>query len=327
MIGYFSKNLEINARVGLMALLLAYITSACTTLSRNNNEESHADIVGKDTYGESVVMQSRSKSPVISKLDRDSWIHIRKNTKDDHLRLYAVLGAREFRVAIEESRAYLQKHPRDLVAMEVLSTALAMNGQYSLASYYADLINKYHPNASSEAANLQGLALLHRPNMGHADMLKAKEYFRTAFENSGKGIAPGLNLGHLELKMGDAGEAAKTFSSIKEKCGNCSESLLGYGVSKTLLGDYKEARESFREILSKEPNNALALYRLALLEKNGYNDNEKAKSYLKRILADTSDENRDIKRQATFLLRRLEGNPARVRSDKVISGELESGDQ
>lgn len=277
---------------------------SCTTL--NTSRSSKQSFFSKSPANQGVyVVNAGSKYSVMAKLDRASWVQLRRTTKSDKMRLYSALGTKEWDIAIQDSRSFLAKNPKDKDGLVVLSTALAMSGQYKLAAYYAKLIKKYYPHTDG-VDNIIGLAIVHSPNSNIKDYKRAMVYFHKSFTDSENKVASGLNLGYLQLNMGNSEAAINTFGEVSRRCNFCTDSLMGQGVAYGRSGKLGKAKKVYAKILEKDSKNALAMYRLALIEKSGYNNNDGAKEYLKRILADTSDGNLTIKRQANFMLRKLD---------------------
>lgn len=296
-------------------LLTALILGGCTTVGFKFDEDKPLGPEARVKKSGAVVHHSGHSRPSVTKLDRDSWIEIRKSSKDDYTKMYAALGAGEWDVAIADARNYLASHPKDVHALTVLATSLAMNRQYSLAAYYGAMLEQYHPGQPL-APNLLGLATMHRPNATMRDFQKAAERFREAMDRSEKEIAAALNLGHLQLAMGQAKPAAVTFGAARSRCGDCTDAIMGYGVASSKAGDYGNARAAFETVLKKEKRNSYALYRLALVERHGFQNNDKAKIYLDRLLTDSGDANTDLKRRANALLRRIEARDNAIASDE-----------
>src|SRR5690606_27569991 len=93
------------------------------------------------------------------------------------------------------------------------------------------------------------------------------------------------NLGNLQLELGNATAASATFQQVVDRCGRCTVGLMGYGVASSRSGKYADATKAFDEVLSKNPNHGAALYNLALVQKNGYNNHKQAEKYLETMLA------------------------------------------
>ena len=288
----------------LSAILIpAILAVSCETTRSRSSSSSYKTLHVHQTNGEDV----------ITELNRDRWVQIRKTTKSDHTKLYAGLGAREWDVAIADSRAYLADHPGDFVALRVLSTALAMKQNFSLANYYAQMIEKSHPG-QAETYNIQGLATLNKPGASFADFKMAAGHFERAFETDQSQVASGLNLGHLHLESGNAQAAKDVFGAVAVRCKSCSAALYGQGLAATRLRQYPAAKSYFEKILASDSNNLKASYNLALVENYGFKDPKRAIAILAKVLENKSDGSLAVKRQANFLKRRLE---AQVYAEKT----------
>ncbi len=287
----------------VLSMSLASLT-ACTTLSQLR-EEKKVPAVARLNYSKDPIVQQTSGRDILRKLDRETWVEIRNTTKDDYIRLYATLGTGEWDVAVNDARAYLQKQPKDEVALTVLSLALAMKKNYSLSAYYAKLLNTYH-SGNPEVYNILGLAAMNKPGATVDDYKEAMKNFQTAFDTSSQQVASGLNLAHLQLEMGNALAARDTFAAVVSRCGSCTEASLGYGIALSRTGEYEKAEDAFASILKKEPHSAYARYYLALVAKYGKNDNKGAIDQLTALLEDPQTKNVDMERKANFLLRRIQ---------------------
>ena len=265
-----------------------------------------SSIGGSRKSGDPVVVRAGADDPVIAKLDRDSWVQIRKTEKDEEYKLYTALGTRDYQVAQQDARGYLLKHPKNRTALSVLSTSYAMQLNFDLALYYARLVQKYHGNNEGDVQNFMGLSRMHSNKPTQADFMAAIGHFESSYDGGNGQIAAGFNLAHLQLIMGNAAAAEGVFSSLKHKCDDCIDAQVGLGLAYNKQRKYERARDTFIAALKVNPNHPIALYRLALIEKNGFNNSEKAMDYLKKILADNSNDGLDIKRQASNLLNTMQ---------------------
>jgi tetratricopeptide (TPR) repeat protein len=287
----------------VLALSLISLT-ACTTLSGGRNSPERAGASSLTFTKEPIVHQTSGRN-IMRRLDRDAWVGIRNSSKNEHIKLYATLGAGEWDVAVLDARAYLQRFPKDEVALTVLSLGLAMKQNYSLAAYYAHLLDELHPG-NPEVHNILGLAAMHKPGAGIEDYKEAMKHFETAFDASGQQIASGMNLAHLYLEMGNAQAARDIFQAVRTRCDDCMEATMGYGIALSRMQEYKKAESAFLEVLQKDPHSAYARFYLALVAKYGRNDNKTAIAYLTALLEDTEVKNVEIQRKSNFLLRRIQ---------------------
>ena len=309
------------------ALTLAALFGACTTVkSANDATIDQQEVSGsnaRSSHSFEMVQQSNTNHEMLSKLTREQWVAIRKSSKDQELKLFSTLGTREWSVAAQDARETLKKKPKDLASLIVLATSLAMQKNYNLAAYYADLIEKDYPGRA-EALNIKALAIINRPRITMRDHREAIQFLRQAFDENGTEVAAGLNLGHLYLELGSPEQALDIFKVTVQRCGNCEIGLLGLGISASRLGQYKEAETSFSKILRKTPNHPQALYRLALIAHYGYNKTSDAKSYLTKLLAESSDQEKELKRRANFLLRSIEAREHALATNEKIVPQSES---
>lgn len=293
------------SELAILAVVGLLITNCTTIAGFKFDEEKKVAADDRAIDAGVIVQQTGSNQPAIAKMDRDAWVEVRKSAKSDYVKMYAALGAQDFEVAKTEARSYLATHPRDLHALNVLATSLAMEGEYSLAAYYGNMIEKYYPGqAISE--NLQGLAAMRGGKASMRELRRAEQHFRTAMSRSDKEIAAGLNLGHLQLMMGNVKGAATTFYEVRGRCASCTESLLGLGLAQSRLGRFPEAKATFETVLKRDKNHPVALYRLALIERHGFRNNSRAKDYLDRLITQSADTNSEMKRRANTLLRRIQ---------------------
>lgn len=291
------------------SLLLA---TACNTTGTGGDKGTDAKL---DFADKPIVLQTSGKT-LMKQITRDRWVAIRNSTKSEHIKLYADLGAAEWDAGITDSRNYLQNHPQDEVALTVLALALTMKQNYSLAGYYAKLLDKYHPG-NPEVKNILGLVAMSKPGATFEDYKEAIRLFEGAFNSSQTQIASGMNLAQLHLEMGNLEASRDVFHAVYSRCGKCSEAGLGYGIALARLQSFAKAEDTFNDVLSDDKHNPYARYYLALIAKYGKNDNQEAMSQLQAMLDDTESKNMEMQRKANFLLRRIQAQVYGKPKDKA----------
>lgn len=254
-----------------------------------------------------IVQQTGRAAPVVSLHDRATWIEMRDAAKDDRSKMYATLATGEARVAEIEARQVLKKHPNDAAGLQVLAVSLVLQRKYELADFYALQLERHHAG-SAVAANVRGIAAAMQPQNRVKDFEVAARFFEQAMNASSGEVAAGLNLGHLQLELGNTQAAADVFETTRVRCKDCKEALMGSGIAMARSGNHRGAEGRFNQILAKHPKNAEAIYRLALVAKYGYNDKKTAIKNLRTILTDTnvSGADRVLKQRASTMLRALE---------------------
>ena len=281
-------------------ILFSIFLGGCSSLSSLMSTETP-----KVNYSGRFVQHTGVNGDVMSHVSRSQWVQLKKSSSSEVDKLYANLGAHAFDVAVSDARNYLVKHPKSLEGLTVLATGLAMTGKYQLASYYAGLIDQYHPGQAI-AMNIKALSVLRQPNIQISDYRKAISYFREGMSRSGFEVASALNLGHVYLSMGNSKNALEVFRTARDRCKACAVSLLGEGTALVRQKQYRRAKVAFNQVLKKDKQNLEAHYRLALVALNGENDPSSAKRHLEVVLAHPKDDRLDLKRRANVLLRRIE---------------------
>jgi cytochrome c-type biogenesis protein CcmH/NrfG len=271
--------------------------SACTTFGGGKIADER---LGKDEKNV-VVQQGNRAEPVISAHDRRYWLDMRQ-AKGTLPRMSGALATGESAATIELAKHYLEQRPGDPDGLTMLATALAMARNYDLAAYYAALVEKARPG-DGPALNIKGMATMLTPKARIEDFRRAAGYFEQAFAADKTQIAPGLNLGALQLELGNAAAAANTFGEVAKRCGQCAVAMMGYGVAASRSHQFDAAKTAFESVLKKNPLNAGALYNLALVYKNGYNNRKQAEKYLDQLLADSRIKDPSARERAQTVLR------------------------
>lgn len=253
-----------------------------------------------------VVTQPGLSAPVISSFDKNRWLQIRDNSTNEVSRLYAMLATGDSDSAVSHARAFLAKNPGNLDGLNVLAAGLVLGRNWQLAGYYAGMIEKRSPG-SGEALNIRGLAAMLTANNTHADFIRAAELLQKAHDSSENQIAAGLNLGHLQLEMGNAQAALAVFQTVVNRCDECSPALVGQGVAASRTRNWDIARGSFEKVIKQNPKHFEARFHLAMVMRNGFNDKKGAEDILAKILNDPANDNRWVKERASSALRKMRG--------------------
>ena len=78
--------------------LVLGIATGCTTTSKTKKRK----LKTSDVYKKSAVVESISGGTVVQQLSRSKWIQVREETKDEYLKIYGAMGAKEWNIAINE---------------------------------------------------------------------------------------------------------------------------------------------------------------------------------------------------------------------------------
>ncbi len=285
--------------------LIVVTTSSCSTLSGlrkpKDNQEAGAAV------GTSVVSKPGAKSPTLSAVNEQKWIELSQSTQPGRDKLNGLLATGKWQDASEEARRELEKQPGDIGAMSALAAAQAMGRNYEMAGYYAGIILKSNPS-HADALNLLGLRWMMGAGNRRQDLDEAISIFRKATESDGTHIAAALNMGYLQLDIGDSQGALESFSLAKTRCGQCFEAEYGAGLAAMRAANWPQAKTTFEGILGRDQSRAAAQYQLAMVMNRGFNDLNKSTDLLQNIVSDPDGRFKDsgaVKRAANIMLRRL----------------------
>lgn len=292
-----SKKVSNSFFVGFLALSLGCVTLGKRTVSDQSDHQATAN---------QVVAQPGQSEAVFSNKPREYWLSLRQS-KQLLTRFSGALATGEAEEAVTLARSHLAKNPGDIQGLRFLAAALALNQKYELAEFYAGLVESQQPG-DAFALNIRGIATMVRPKNRFLDYKRAEDYFARAFAADSRLIAAGLNLGSLRLELGDAKAALATFETVTQQCGGCSAGFMGQGIAASRTREFAKAKSAFEAVLAKNPRHAGALYHLALVYKNGYNDKKQAERHFLALLNDKGRKvDAYMKERANSALRAMKG--------------------
>jgi tetratricopeptide (TPR) repeat protein len=295
----------VNVLSKIFISVLLVTASSCSTLSGLRKTKDNPD--DNALVGAAVISKPGAKSPTISAADEQKWIELSQSTQPGRDKLNGLLATGKWQEASEEARRELEKQPGDIGAMTALAAAQATGRNYEMAGYYAGIILKSNPS-HADALNLLGLRWMMGAGNRRQDLDEAISIFRKATESDGTHIAAALNMGYLQLDIGDSQGALESFSLAKTRCGQCFEAEYGAGLAAMRAANWPQAKSTFEGILSRDKSRAAAQYQLALVMSRGFNDVNKSTDLLQNLVSDPDGRFKDagaVKRAANITLRRL----------------------
>lgn len=250
-----------------------------------------------------IVTQPNRSLPLLPDSTRERWF---QQTADAQLpveqRARANLALGEAKNAQNLLREALAKTPGKPELLKLLGVSYAMQKNFAMAGYYADLVLDSQ-SGDPVATNLRGLAHLFRAT-GKVSLEKAAESLRTAHLDSGaQQVAASLNYGELLLQLGRPAEALEVFVVAGSRCGACSQALYGEGVAASRSGQVERALQALENLVARESDHFRGRYQLALVHKNGKKDLKKARSLLESILGDPKLKDDAVRQRANATLR------------------------
>jgi tetratricopeptide (TPR) repeat protein len=265
------------------------------------------DVPEANASNEIVMIATGEKSPLLPDSGNTNWLQMSESSSSSKNRLYGLLATGQWEAAIEEARRGLELQPGDGNLILALGTAFGIGRNYEMAGYYGDLSLKLRPD-NGDAMNLIGLRIMMGAGNRRGDFEDAITWFRKASDNDSAHIAALLNMGYLQLELGDAQSASESFVLASSRCGRCSPSQFAVGLASARSADWAKARTAFEGILSQDKSRADAQYQLALVHKNGLKDPGRAINLLQEIVSDGDGRFKDatnMKRVANITLRQM----------------------
>lgn len=309
-------------------MAMSVAISGCVTFG-GDKAPKNPDSLAQAAAGDTIVQQGGKRAPVVSKFDRGYWLDIRKGASSKIMRMHASLATGDAQGAEDLARKYLEKNPGDANGLTVLAASLVMKKKYQLANYYAGQLEKVSPD-NAIAQNIRGLAIMIGQSNRVKDFKKAEAYFKAAFENNSDQIAPGLNLGHLQLELGNSRQAIQTFSEASSRCNQCEPAMMGQGIAESRAGSKEKAVQVFEAVLGEKPNHSEALFHLALVYKNRYNKGDKAEELLHKLLSRSRRNDPDtiaLKERAETILNTVRAEASQSDRTALARAEQEDGEQ
>jgi tetratricopeptide (TPR) repeat protein len=316
----FKRTIDFRIRVGFfVSTCIVGIIGACTTTSDSSiedgfgsHENSYSDELtgssesGKYVYsGPMAVKQIGQSQIAYSREGNQYWYNLR-DSNDPLKKIAGYLARGQTTQAINGAKNYLEKNPQDIQAIIYLSTALALDKKYTLALYYAKAGLRLRPG-DAILLNTAGLSLYLSDTRSPQDRKTAIEYLKTSFRNDPSQIASGLNLGGIFLELGKPTEAQVYYQATAKRCGQCKTALLGSGNAHLKNKNYSEAKVVFEKIIAQEPFNGPALYNLAVVYRNGYQNRKQAEKYLFTLLNRAPKSDYALRARAQTFLRMMKG--------------------
>jgi len=213
------------------------------------------------------------------------------------------LSEERWDLVVQQAEKHLKGHPGNEDAFLFLAIANAAKGQIDRAQFYAELVLKGRPKHAM-ALNLLGVLQRQRAVLME-DYREAIAYFNLAHQVAPESLAPVLNLGSVNLEVGNFEAAYAEFNQAKKICSSCLAATLGAAAAAQALGRFQEAEQDFRAVLDRNAEHPLANYLLAVQTFYVNGDSARSQKFLENVLeADGADA--DMRSQARDLMARIE---------------------
>ena len=315
------ESLRLVGRRGVALGWWFLIVGACTTTSESLRKSDGASLDDEGSYeltgpaddpsqavsysGPMAIKQIGQSRIAYSREGHQYWYQLRQNN-DPLKKIAGSLASGHLGHAIHGAKNYLEKNPQDVQALIYLSTALALDQKYALATYYAKAGLRLRPG-DPMLLNTAGLSMYLSQTGASQDRKQAIEYLKASFRNDTSQIASGLNLGGIYLELGQPSEAQVFYKAAANRCDQCTVALLGSGTAYLKNKNYRDAKAAFEKIITREPFHGPALYNLAVVYRNGMQNRKQAEKYLFTLLNRTSKSDYALRARAQAFLRMMKG--------------------
>ncbi len=293
-------------------LLIGLLIVGCRTTTSSSTRLSAKSVAEPLVENARVVQPSGGRSTVVTEIAPETWVAMKSGSPSEQM--HAHLFGKRYEEAEKSAREILLSEPRNLEALLVLTNALVATRQFELASWYADVLERWWPERS-ESLNIRALATLGTADNRLARWMRAAELFRMALVRSPDEVAAALNLGSLHLWMGDDQAALAAFKDAAKRCGGCAAAQIGTANALAHGTQIIPAKEILERVLSSDGSNLEAMFRLAVLYNVGFEDRKNAEETLVKLMSKTSSTTEEWSRANSYLKSiRMESPPPRPAS-------------
>ncbi|MCX6130501.1 MAG: hypothetical protein NTX25_15745 [Proteobacteria bacterium] len=223
------------------------------------------------------------------------------------------LAEERWDTVIQLAEAHLKDSPGNEDAFLFLAIAYASKGQIERGQFFAELILKGRPRHAM-ALNLMGVMQRQRALLME-DYRDSIAYFNLAHQISPESLAPVLNLGSINLEVGNFDAAYAEFGEAKKICKQCLAATLGSAAAAQALGRYQEAEQDFKSVLDRQSKHPLANYLLAIQTFYVKGESAKSQEMLETVL-ESEGADADIRSQARELMARIEARQLNPEKEK-----------
>ncbi len=298
----------VKALLKVMMLLPSALLFSCVTTQSGKTSRD----------GVKVIKQVGQAESFWTGQSREYFVDQRSSLKDESIaKIYSSLAIGEWALGEKEARNLLRSKPGHVEATRALVYSLVLQKKYSLASFYLAKVE----TGSSSDLNLKGIIALGE-DFSSSRFAKARERFVEASSLASDSFAPYLNLGFLDLELGNSLAAEEAFLAARNRCDGCLPALLGLGYAYGRNNKNDLAKETLEDLLKKQPTNPQGLLLLASVLYRDKKDESKrlAAQHLKNLLAQNVG-SKELRRRAQALLRQMESESRLASNAEVPAGE------
>lgn len=256
----FSKtyqSLSMVAIWGLVSCQTAHTGGKLVDRSRN-------EIVISSPSDQRSALPEASKDPSLTKAREHLQESVEKDPKDQTALISLAqlqLAQDHFREAEETCQKVLRLDVKNQEARKVLAQSAIRQGNYDMAMIFLTAVDG-EQSKDSNVLNMLALVSLSRGDSGNAMRL-----WKQALTLNSNDISVRMNMGVMYLKYRLISQASAQFERVLKVAPNHQDAKLHLAIVNASRGDHEKSIETYKELLSKDKDNPLALYNLAVSEK------------------------------------------------------------
>lgn len=171
------------------------------------------------------------------------------------------LAQDRFHEAEETCQKVLRLDVKNQEARKVLAQSAIRQGNYDMAMIFLTAVDG-EQSRDSNVLNMLALVYLSRDDSGNAMRL-----WKQALTLNPNDISVRMNMGVMYLKYRLLSQASAQFERVLKVAPNHQDAQLHLAIVNASRGDHEKSIETYKTILSKDKDNPLALYNLAVSEK------------------------------------------------------------
>jgi tetratricopeptide (TPR) repeat protein len=180
--------------------------------------------------------------------------------------------------AREAARQRLRANVNDVEAMNILIRSFLAEGKLAEAKL---MIENAQAIDGRQATTLNLKGLLHHEQ---GQPILARESWKLALKYDPTYLPAMMNLGALYFHNRNVDQAGIMFEKILAQNPNHLDARMGFALVRYAQGQAEQGRGLLEKVADAQPNSPLVYYNLAILERDGFQNNPKALAYMERFV-------------------------------------------
>lgn len=287
---------QVDLKSLVFGFLLAgpFVGCASSTTEEQQELEVLADEV-VELAGKNELLLAVDNPALMSSQTGKTGIVVKGDGESDKDEIIAAMSEKQWDLAVSLSRSFLTKYPGNTDALAFLASSYITLDDYPKARFYANMVLKSDPK-NSIALNASGI-INWKQAIVLEDFRQALGFFNVANQVTNKDFASALNLGFMQLRLGNLESSWTEFRNAEKACSNCIMAKIGKALAAQRLGKYDESYSSLNDALELDEEHPLVAYLLAIYYLEEKSDVETAKEWADKV-ADSSRADYELQEKA-----------------------------